>query len=48
MKKADKTVPIQKVNGPTKGVTSAAMKQYGRNVARAMNQQSSGKSRGRG
>jgi hypothetical protein len=47
MKKTDKTVPIQKDRGGSGGVTSAAMKQYGRNVARAMNQKSSGKSRGR-
>lgn len=45
MKKADKTVPVQKVNGPTKGVSSAAMKQHGRNMARVLNQK--GTSRGR-
>lgn len=47
MKNAGKTVPVMKVKGPAKGVTSAAMKQYGRNVARAMNQKSGGKARGK-
>jgi len=37
-KQSGKTAPIQNEKGGSGGVKSAAMKQYGRNVARAMNQ----------
>lgn len=47
MKKSDTKVPVQTMKQPKggDGVSSKAMKQMGRNMARAMNQKHSGRGR---